>query len=349
MTRTKRVTRGKAYLPKVTLPDLEEMHRREASGKSRDRLQAAVLRKHGKNLEEIAKIVGRDISTVSRWLCRLEREGTESRHDRKSPGRPRKLNAEQERSIEEDLDKPPGESNFTRGSWNAKMVATRIRDRFGISCSQRTALRVAHRVGFSVRKPRSVPYNCVSSEAQDVFIKKMDGIRARWKEENRAPMAGDAASLQDSPTSRRGLRRKGGKDTVSTNYSKKSIHLIGVLGDGTLDLQFHENLKAENYVAAFEYARRRHKKIGIITDNAGPLRSKVMQDYIDSTNGDVEIVYLPAHTPQLNPIEIQWREIKAAIADIFFDGLDKMRDAIIHMLHNKEIPIVKLFDWLRIT
>ena len=46
-----------------------------------------------------------------------------------------------------------------------------------------------------------------------------------------------------------------------------------------------------------------------------------------------------------NPIEIQWREIKAAIADIF-GGLDKMRDAIIRMLHNKEIPIVRLFEWL---
>lgn len=48
----------------------------------------------------------------------------------------------------------------------------------------------------------------------------------------------------------------------------------------------------------------------------------------------------------LAAIEIEWREIKAAIADTFFGGLDKMRDAIIRMLYNKEIPIVRLFDWL---
>ena len=50
--------------------------------------------------------------------------------------------------------------------------------------------------------------------------------------------------------------------------------------------------------------------------------------------------------PQLDPIGVEWREIKAAIANIFFDGLEKMRDAIRRMIRNGEIPIVKMFDWL---
>ncbi len=57
------------------------------------------------------------------------------------------------------------------------------------------------------------------------------------------------------------------------------------------------------------------------------------------------MVHIPPHTPQLNLIETQWREIRAAIADVFF-GLDKMRDAIMEWFHNREIAIVKLFEWL---
>ena len=155
MHRAARIKRGEEYLPKVSLPALEEMHRCEKPGKFRDRLQAAVLRKHGEKIWRIAKIVGRNPSTVSRWLRRMECEGPEARHDNKSPGRPRKLDPEQERTIEEDLDKPPDESGFVRGSWNSRMVARRILNRFGITCSRRTALRVARRLGFSVRKPRS--------------------------------------------------------------------------------------------------------------------------------------------------------------------------------------------------
>ena len=161
-----------------------------------------------------------------------------------------------------------------------------------------------------------------------------------------AILAVDAATLRGSPTSRRGLRRRGGKGVVRANHSKKAIHLIGAPGNGTPDLQFHENLKGESYVVLVEYARRRHKKVGILADNAGPSPAGTMEECIAGTNGAGGIIHIPPHTTQLNPIETEWREIKAAIADIFFDGLDKMRDAIIRMLHNREIPIVKLFERL---
>ena len=66
------VKRGKEYLPDVPLAELEETHRRESPGKSEDRLQAAVPRKRGKRIAEIATISGRHHpSTVHRWLYGL--------------------------------------------------------------------------------------------------------------------------------------------------------------------------------------------------------------------------------------------------------------------------------------
>ena len=342
----KAVRAKEEFLPDVSLATLEEMHRREKPGKSRDRLQAAKLRKRGDTLEEVADVVGKHPSTISRWLNRMAREGVDAREDRKSPGRPRNITPEQERAVEKDLDKPPGESGFDRGSWNSKLLARHVRDTFDVACSPRTALRVADRLGFSFRKARTIPYNSATAEEREKFIEGMTDTVARWKAEDRVVLSVDATTLRDSPTSGRGLRRRGGRDAVRTNYSKRANHLIGALGDGTLDVQFHENLTADSYVSLLEYARRRHKKIGVVVDNAGALTGKAMREYIAGTNGDVEMVHIPPHTPQLNPIEMQWREIKAAIAGIFFGGLDKMRDAIMEWLHNKEIPIVKLFDWL---
>ena len=59
-----------------------------------------------------------------------------------------------------------------------------------------------------------------------------------------------------------------------------------------------------------------------------------MRKCLDDADGVVEILHLPHRTPQLNPIEVEWREIKAAVADIFFDGLDRMRDATRRMIRN---------------
>ena len=133
---------------------------------------------------------------------------------------------------------------------------------------------------------------------------------------------------------------------VSINHSKQSVHMIGALGDGTLDLQFHDDLSANSYVWLVEHLLRRYGVVSIITDNAGALTSKEMRKFLDDADGAVELLHLPPHAPRLNPIEVEWREIKAAIADIFFYGLDNMRDAIRQMIHNGEILIVKMFDWL---
>ena len=139
------------YLLGMQLPELEEMYRRERPGKSRDRLQAAILRKQGRTLGKIARVMGRGVGTIHRWLSRMEREGPDGRHDGKSPGRPQLLNPEQERTIKGDLDGMPRDSGFERGSWNARMVAGRILERFGVPYSVRSAIRLAHRLGFSVR------------------------------------------------------------------------------------------------------------------------------------------------------------------------------------------------------
>ena len=341
-----RLAKGAAYLENISYSELEAMYKREKPGKSRERLQAALLRKEDNILKEIARILGRGISTICRWLNRMQSEGVGFRQDHKSPGRPRTLTPAQEKSIEEDLDRPPSESGFLRGSWNAKMVAKRILDRFGIQYSRRSALTLANRLGFSTRKPRPIPYNSATPEEQKKFIENAKTTIARWYAEGRHVVAIDACTLRDSPASRRGLRRRGGYETVSINYSKKSTHVFGALGKNTLKIDFPDGLSAEDYIEFQEDLVKTYGKVGIVADNAGALTCKAMKEHIAQTNGAVEMLHIPPHTPQLNPIEVQWREIKAAIADLFFGDMDKMQNTIKRMLDKKEIPIVKLFDWL---
>ncbi len=45
-------------------------------------------------------------------------------------------------------------------------------------------------------------------------------------------------------------------------------------------------------------------------------------------------------------MEALWREIKRAIADICFGGIDRMRAAIIRMLRRGEVAIAGLFRYM---
>ena len=118
------------------------------------------------------------------------------------------------------------------------------------------------------------------------------------------------------------------------------------LGNGALHIEYHDNPEADSCISLIESVVKKYGKVGIVADNAKAIVGKDVTHYINGTDGAVEMIHFLSHTPQLNPIEIEWGEIRRAVADIFFGGLDELQESITRMLANEEIAIVKLYDWL---
>ena len=315
---------GEEFLKGISVEDLKSMQSREKDYKVKTMLQAAMHRKRGLSLEEISRAIGKAISTIHGWLSRLE-NGMEGRHDRKSPGRPCRLSDEQTSFLDKDLEKNPEESGFHRSTWTAKLVVRHVLDKFGVRYSADGALRLARRLNFSVRKPRPVPYNSATKEEVEKYVNDTIKEIKAHAERGYKVVCLDAAALLDSPLSRRDIRRRGGRDTVKINYSRQNIKIIDALGRDPLDMQFHENLATGNVVELLEKLRQKYVNVFVIMDNAAAHKSRDMEDYIRGTNGSAVRWFLPPHTPQQNPIEIQWREIKRAVADSSLADLTSCR------------------------
>ena len=56
---------------------------------------------------------------------------------------------------------------------------------------------------------------------------------------------------------------------------------------------------------------------------------------MESAGGDVELEFLPPYTPQLNPVEIVWRDLKKRLAGRFFRSLDELKAAITAILERE--------------
>ena len=226
MPRTLKVKRGDEFLPDVSISQLSEMQGNEPPGKPRDRLKAAKLRKRGWTLDRIADIVEYAKSTVHGWLLRMQEEGLERRHDRKSPGRPRLLSGDQIRELDGILRQNPTDSGFERGSWTAKMVTRAILDRFEAAYGPSGALKLTARMNFSVRKARPVPCNTASPGEIDAYVgRTIEAIR-RHAGLGYSVICLDAVGLADSPSSALGIRPRGGRDTVGVNFSTKTTRII---------------------------------------------------------------------------------------------------------------------------
>ena len=345
----RKVEQGEAFLPDVDMADIESLHTNSTDYKIKYMLQAAKLRKQCSSFRQISKALGIAKSTVYGWLLRLAVGGIKRIHDYKSPGRPCRLSVKQKNKLKRDLGKNPTECGFLRGSWTAKIVVCHIKNRFKVSYGASGALRLAKRMGFSVRYARPVPYNCATPEKQEEYVCKTVRMLKKYSRMRYKAVWVDAAAFVDAPSSARGLRAIGGKDTVQINFSKKSIKIIGALGQGTLDIQFHQKTDAQSVISLLEYLRRKYGRVFAALDNASAHTGKEMSDYIESTKGDVVLWFLPPRTPQHNPIEIQWSEIRRAVADIFFGGLDELQKRIRQLLHSGEVPIVKLFGYMQET
>ena len=74
--------------------------------------------------------------------------------------------------------------------------------------------------------------------------------------------------------------------------------------------------------------RRAHPKFVMVLDNAGYHKSLVASRFVESTGGDVKLVYLPPHAPQLNPIEVQYVVLKRLLAGGYFESVDELGNAI---------------------
>ena len=82
---------------------------------------------------------------------------------------------------------------------------------------------------------------------------------------------------------------------------------MGRWGSGALHIEYHDSLKADSCISLIESVVRKYGKVDMVADNAMAIVGKDMTHYINGTDGAVEMIHFLPHTPQLNPIEIEWR------------------------------------------
>ena len=84
----------------------------------------------------------------------------------------------------------------------------------------------------------------------------------------------------------------------------------------------------------------------LYTDNASYHSEAVFKRLHERTDGGIVVRFLPKYTPELAPIEAQWREVKRYIANMFFDDIEQLKKSAKDGLRRGRIKIVKMYDYL---
>jgi len=132
---------------------LDELVRREADAKQRDRYRAVLLAMDELEGDEIALRVGRSPRFVDEWVGRYRRGGVEALRPKKQPGRRPKLTPQQEGQLKARLDAGPRDSDGVC-ALRGRDVCRIIEREFGVVHTLGGIYDVLRRLGYSSLVPR---------------------------------------------------------------------------------------------------------------------------------------------------------------------------------------------------
>ena len=118
----------------------------------------------------------------------------------------------------------------------------------------------------------------------------------------------DESGLSERPTRVRTWAPKGQTPIIQFHFNWTHISVIAGLTRTNCMFRLHEgSIKKEQHVE-FLKALRAHLKrpLLIIWDGLKAHRSKLVREYLDSTEGEVQMAFLPPYSPDLNPVEYLW-------------------------------------------
>jgi transposase len=284
------------------------------------RRQIVKLRKQGRSNQDIAEIVGVSEPHASRvwhrWLTEGEAAIRKGQRGRRH-GEKRSLTAQQESQIQRLLvDKTPDQLKLDFALWTREAVRLLIQQLFDFEMPIRTVGEYLNRWGFTPQKPIKRAYEQKPQAVQKWLVEAYPAIAARAKAHKAEIHWGDETGIQNTAYRQRGFAPRGEPPTVRLNARRSSIGMISAITNGG-KVRFMCYREAMNSKLLIRFMGRLVKdtkrKVFLILDNLPVHHGKNVRKWLESRTEQIEVFYLPAYCPELNPDEYLNHHLKGKI------------------------------------
>jgi transposase len=125
-----------------------------------------------------------------------------------------------------------------------------------------------------------------------------------------------------------------GKQKVIPTYGKHhGVKLLGTLDyeSGEIFCIEEEQYDAQVFLSFLEKVTSKYagEKIVMVLDNARIHHAKLIQPFLLSQKGNLQLLFLPPYSPQLNIIEGLWAWLKkSVIYNVFYSSVNEIRIAV---------------------
>jgi transposase len=81
------------------------------------------------------------------------------------------------------------------------------------------------------------------------------------------------------------------------------------------------------------------KKIVLVLDNATSHKSNKVIEFVSKHEERLDLLFLPPHSPELNPIERVWKNLRYLVThNTYFENLETLENAVVEYLKDHFNP-----------
>ena len=251
-------------------------------------------------------------------------------------GRPRKLTADQQRQLYDMLQEAPTEAGVDAPASTLALLQEYLRETFEVEYSRPSCRRLMKEAGLSYQKPRRRATEADPKEREEFAdeLKKHGEMDATV-----VCIDQTKASVQVEP--RAAWFRRGMRPTVEPSGQREWTCVLGAITeDGerffSRCTEYITAEHAKHFILAL--CEEFRDDLIVVLDGAPYFRASAVTDL--AARDDLVLVRLPPYSPELNPVEECWRQLKDALGTRLFDSLAELNGAIDETLDEISIPTV---------
>ncbi len=194
------------------------------------------------------------------------------------------------------------------------MVQELIWKRFGVRLSVASVGRVLHQLGMSPQKPLYKAYQQNPELVERWKSEDYPKIVKEAKEVDAIIYFADEAAIGTQYHAGTTWAPVGQTPTVAHTGAKKSAFVVSaVTRQEKLRFQlFDESIKAKDFKVFCKrlMSDSDGRPVYLILDNSRVHHAKLLKEFADDSNGMLKLFFLPAYSPELNPDEWVWKNVK---------------------------------------
>ena len=257
--------------------------------------------------------VGR--STFFGWLKLRKENGPEALQVKMPPGPQQKLDEKQMGQLWRWIaGNDPRQLQFDFALWTREMVRQLITREFGVEYTPQAVGKLMHRIGLSPQRPLTRAWQQNSEAVRRWKAEEYPEIRKEAQVEGASIYFADEASVRTDYHTGTTWAPVGQTPIVRGTGDRKSINMMSAINaQGKVHFWLLENQNV-NSAVFIEYCKKLMNdvpgKIYLIVDGHPSHKSKDTKKFVESTDGRLKLFLLPPYSPELNPDEWVWKNVK---------------------------------------